>query len=83
MSEQSTTSTVVDRPDARMSAIEQGAAVEQPEAPYTAFSKRMKLFIVCTVSMAGFFSPFSINVFIPALPQISQVSLQGSVNGLA
>lgn len=42
-----------------------------PKDPYCAFTKNWKLFIVLTVSMAGFFSPFAINIYIPALPQIS------------
>ncbi|TKY88092.1 hypothetical protein EX895_003188 [Sporisorium graminicola] len=41
--------------------------------PYCAFTTRSKLFIVLTVSMASFFSPFSINIYIPALPQISNL----------
>lgn len=41
--------------------------------PYCAFTKNTKLFIVLAVSLAGFFSPFSINIYIPALPQISNV----------
>ena len=42
-----------------------------PKDPYCAFTKNWKLFIVLTVSMAGFFSPFAINIYIPALPQIA------------
>lgn len=58
---------------------EQAKPAEQPSEqalqtePYCAFTSGTKLFIVLTVSMAGFFSPFSINIYIPALPQISNM----------
>lgn len=44
-----------------------------PTEPYCAFTKGSKLFIVITVSLVSFFSPFSINIYVPALPQISQI----------
>ena len=39
--------------------------------PYTIFSKRMKQFIVVMAMAAGFFSPFSANIYFPALDQIA------------
>lgn len=46
---------------------------QQQTEPYCAFTKSSKLFIVITVSVISFFSPFSINIYIPALPQISHM----------
>jgi len=39
--------------------------------PYTIFSRRMKQFIVFMAMAAGFFSPFSANIYFPALDQIA------------
>lgn len=51
--------------------IQEKSAQPHDTQPYCAFTKRSKLFIVLTVSLAGFFSPFAINIYIPALPQIA------------
>ncbi|RKO85458.1 major facilitator superfamily domain-containing protein, partial [Blyttiomyces helicus] len=40
--------------------------------PYTVFPNKAKILIVALVSIAGFFSPLAINIYIPALPEISK-----------
>lgn len=49
-------------------------AQEQQEKPYSAFSKYQRWGIVGLVSLAGFFSPTTGQVFFPAIPEISRVS---------
>ncbi|GAC95693.1 multidrug transporter [Pseudozyma hubeiensis SY62] len=44
---------------------------EDEAEPYCAFTSRYRHFVVATVSMVGFFSPLTINIYIPALPQIA------------
>jgi len=39
--------------------------------PYTIFSKNKKRFIIFMAMMAGFFSPFSANIYFPALNDIA------------
>jgi len=39
--------------------------------PYTVFSKNKKRFIIFMATMAGFFSPFSANIYFPALNVIA------------
>lgn len=39
--------------------------------PYTVFSKNKKRFIILMATMAGFFSPFSANIYFPALNVIA------------
>ncbi|KAJ9658236.1 hypothetical protein H2198_003809 [Neophaeococcomyces mojaviensis] len=41
------------------------------DATYSAFSKQQKVAIVCLISLAGFFSPFTAFVYFPALRSIS------------
>ncbi|WFD31571.1 hypothetical protein MSPP1_002610 [Malassezia sp. CBS 17886] len=39
---------------------------------YSAFSRPAKVFIVACAAMSGFMSPFAINIFMPAIPVITQ-----------
>jgi hypothetical protein len=43
------------------------------ERPFHVFSRRRKLFLIYLISFAGFFSPFSSNIYFPAIGQISKV----------
>lgn len=43
--------------------------------PYSIFSTNTKILIVVTVSISGFFSPFSTNIYFPALSMIEKVSV--------
>ena len=45
--------------------------VEPQEATFSAFTKQQKVAIVCLISLAGFFSPFTAFVYFPALRSIS------------
>lgn len=40
--------------------------------PYSAFTYAGRLFIVAVASLAGFMSPFAINIYMPALPEIKR-----------
>ncbi|KAI9485264.1 MAG: major facilitator superfamily domain-containing protein [Benjaminiella poitrasii] len=40
------------------------------DAPYSILSRRQKVMIVITISISGFFSPFSTNIYFPALSLI-------------
>jgi len=42
------------------------------DAPYSAFPRRVRLFIVFTASASAFMSPFAINIYMPAVPDISE-----------
>ncbi|KAF1797826.1 major facilitator superfamily domain-containing protein [Mucor lusitanicus] len=44
----------------------------QKDEPYSVFSTRTKILIVLTVSISGFFSPFSTNIYFPALSMIEK-----------
>lgn len=46
----------------------------QKDEPYSVFSTRTKILIVLTVSISGFFSPFSTNIYFPALSMIEKAS---------
>ena len=48
---------------------------EKPEPPYHVFTLAKKKQLVYIVSLAGLFSPLSINIYFPALGQIATVSL--------
>jgi hypothetical protein len=53
---------------------ETAAAVEeqrQPVAPYSAFTRAQKRFIVFSASWAGFFSPVSSQIYFPALNSVA------------
>lgn len=41
------------------------------QQPYSAFSRRLKMFIVFVASASAFMSPFAINIYMPAVPNIS------------
>ncbi|KAL7312101.1 hypothetical protein PS15m_007902 [Mucor circinelloides] len=45
---------------------------QQQDEPYSVFSTRTKILIVMTVSISGFFSPFSTNIYFPALSMIEK-----------
>ncbi|KAL9550839.1 hypothetical protein MBANPS3_004546 [Mucor bainieri] len=47
---------------------------QEEDEPYSIFSTRTKILIVLTVSMSGFFSPFSTNIYFPALSMIEKAS---------
>lgn len=49
--------------------VELGRTISGP--PYTVFSKNKKRFIIFMAMMAGFFSPFSANIYFPALNVIA------------
>ncbi|KAI8642182.1 putative MFS transporter [Parasitella parasitica] len=48
------------------------AASEEAAEPYSIFSTKTKVLIVITVSLSGFFSPFSTNIYFPALSMIEK-----------
>ena len=43
-----------------------------PQKPYSSFSKPKKMSIVLLATLGGMFSPFTTNIYFPALTQISQ-----------
>lgn len=47
---------------------------QTPEIPYSIFTRTEKLVIVLTVSISGFFSAFSSNIYYPAVNLIEDVS---------
>ncbi|KAG1107328.1 hypothetical protein G6F42_016406 [Rhizopus arrhizus] len=47
--------------------VKEPAKQQQQDEPYSVFSTRTKILIVMTVSISGFFSPFSTNIYFPAL----------------
>jgi hypothetical protein len=44
---------------------------QQPIAPYSAFTRAQKRFIVFSASWAGFFSPVSSQIYFPALNSVA------------
>lgn len=40
--------------------------------PYSVFTRGGRVFVVVCASLAGFMSPFAINIFMPALPEIKR-----------
>ena len=42
------------------------------DEPYSAFPRPLKVFIVTVASASGFMSPFAINIYMPAVPDISR-----------
>lgn len=46
---------------------------EKAEEDYTVFSKPKRIFVAVIVSLAGLLSPFSSNVYYPALNEITKV----------
>ncbi|EPB88969.1 hypothetical protein HMPREF1544_04230 [Mucor circinelloides 1006PhL] len=52
--------------------VKEPAKQQQQDEPYSVFSTRTKILIVMTVSISGFFSPFSTNIYFPALSMIEK-----------
>lgn len=55
--------------------VQEPAKQQQQDEPYSVFSTRTKILIVMTVSISGFFSPFSTNIYFPALSMIEKASI--------
>lgn len=55
--------------------VKEPAKQQQQDEPYSVFSTRTKILIVMTVSISGFFSPFSTNIYFPALSMIEKASI--------
>ncbi|KAI9281520.1 hypothetical protein BY458DRAFT_498833 [Sporodiniella umbellata] len=47
---------------------------EKTETPYSVFTKNQKIAITATVSLSAFFSPFTTNIYFPALHIIQKVN---------
>lgn len=60
---------------------ESSLTTQEPTAPYSAFSKSTRWFIVALVSMAAFFSPASANIWFPVIPTIAS-ALSTSVEAI-
>lgn len=50
---------------------------QHTDEPYSIFTTRTKILIVLTVSISAFFSPFSTNIYFPALSMIEKASSSG------
>lgn len=62
---------------------ETSTITEKEDPPYSVFTKNEKAAITTTVSLSAFFSPFSTNIYFPALHVIQQVkNRQGNVSDL-
>ncbi|KAF6766633.1 quinidine resistance protein-like protein [Ephemerocybe angulata] len=47
-------------------------ADNQPDVPYSIFSRSEKWIIVCLTALAGLFSPLTANIYFPAIPTLSR-----------
>ncbi|OHE93530.1 hypothetical protein CORC01_11127 [Colletotrichum orchidophilum] len=43
-----------------------------PAEPYSIFTRKEKWFIVAMVAVAGFYSPLPANIYLPAIPKLSE-----------
>lgn len=71
------------------SSVEQAIAVAKttpPAKPYSAFPDRRRTFMLCIVTLAGFFGPLSGGIYLPALEvlgkdfRVSDAHINGTVS---
>ncbi|OCB87918.1 MFS general substrate transporter [Sanghuangporus baumii] len=51
---------------------EEPTTTKRPKAPYSVFSRREKWAVVCMGAFASLFSPLTANVYLPAIPTLSE-----------